>query len=60
MMGAGDPANRITVKCVCEAALAIACGGDDLPRLGGVLTPSIGIGLALVERLRAAGIVIDR
>ncbi len=58
LAGAGDPANRITVKCVCESALAIACGGAALPQRGGVLTPSVGIGDALVERLRGAGINI--
>ena len=59
LSGTGDPANRITVKCVCESALAIACGGERLPNRGGVLTPSVGIGEALVERLRGAGMIIE-
>lgn len=47
----GDPGNRVTVKCLCESALALAL--DPLPNRAGVLTPSIGIGDALVNRLRA-------
>jgi short subunit dehydrogenase-like uncharacterized protein len=27
----GDPANRITVMCVCEAELCLACDEDKLP-----------------------------
>lgn len=49
----GDPGNRVTVKCVCESALALAL--DPLPERAGVLTPSTGIGDALVTRLRARG-----
>ncbi len=58
LRGRGDPANRITVKCVCESALAIVCNADLLPERGGVLTPSTGIGAALVSRLRERGIAI--
>jgi short subunit dehydrogenase-like uncharacterized protein len=47
----GDPGNRVTVKCVCESALALAL--DELPDRAGVLTPSTGIGEQLVARLRA-------
>jgi short subunit dehydrogenase-like uncharacterized protein len=57
--GQGDPANRITVKCVCESALAIASDARDLPARGGVLTPSTGIGDALVLRLQARGITFS-
>ncbi len=49
---AGDPANRVTVLCVCENALALVCNPDELPARAGVLTPSTGIGNALVTRLR--------
>ncbi len=52
LSGRGDPSNRITVKCVCESALAIACASEGLPERWGVLTPSSGIGEALVERLQ--------
>lgn len=56
--GKGDPANRVTVKCLCESALALACDGGQLPQRAGVLTPSTGIGEVLVDRLRARGISI--
>jgi short subunit dehydrogenase-like uncharacterized protein len=58
LAGEGDPSNRVTVKCVCESALAIACGSEKLPARGGVLTPSTGIGDALLERLKKSGIII--
>jgi short subunit dehydrogenase-like uncharacterized protein len=51
--GQGDPGNRVTVKCLCESALAVAL--DALPERAGVLTPSTGIGDALIDRLRAQG-----
>jgi short subunit dehydrogenase-like uncharacterized protein len=50
--GKGDPANRITVKCVCESALAISCDSDKLPARAGILTPSTGVGKTLIRRLR--------
>ena len=49
----GDPGNRVTVKCLCESALALA--EDQLPASAGILTPSTGIGEALATRLRARG-----
>jgi len=52
----GDPGNRVTVKCLCESALALAL--DKLPDRAGVLTPSTGIGDALVNRLRAQGMTL--
>ncbi len=55
----GDPANRVTVKCVCESALALACDEATLPRAAGILTPAAGLGDALVERLRDRGMVIE-
>ncbi len=50
----GDPANRVTVKCVCESALALARDEKRLPVRAGVLTPSSGIGRVLQERLAQA------
>src|SRR5215471_17650322 len=41
----GDPGNRITTKCVCEAALSLMHPDDRLPGAsprGGVLTPALG------------------
>jgi short subunit dehydrogenase-like uncharacterized protein len=52
----GDPANRITVKCVCESALVLAGGDNTLPSRAGVLTPSTGLGDALLLRLSKRGI----
>jgi short subunit dehydrogenase-like uncharacterized protein len=52
----GDPGNRVTVKCLCESAMALAL--DQLPDRAGVLTPSTGIGDALVTRLRARGMTL--
>ncbi len=52
----GDPANRVTVKCLCESALSLAL--DQLPNRAGVLTPSTGIGDALVTRLRSRGMTL--
>lgn len=51
----GDPGNRVTVMMLCESALALALDGEDLPDAAGVLTPATGIGLRLLDRLRAAG-----
>jgi short subunit dehydrogenase-like uncharacterized protein len=53
----GDPGNRVTVKCVCETALALAL--DQLPPRAGFLTPSTGLGDALVKRLRARGMELS-
>jgi short subunit dehydrogenase-like uncharacterized protein len=54
----GDPANRITVACVCESALCLACDGDQLPSRAGVLTPASGLGQRLLERLGSRGMTI--
>jgi short subunit dehydrogenase-like uncharacterized protein len=54
--GKGDPANRITVKCLCESALCLSCDAAELPGRGGILTPSTGLGKGLVRRLRTRGI----
>ena len=58
----GDPGNRATTKMVCESALALALDTADLPGgldLGGVLTPASGLGDVLLQRLRAAGMLIE-
>jgi short subunit dehydrogenase-like uncharacterized protein len=49
----GDPGYAATAVMLGEAGLALAL--DDLPPAAGVLTPATGIGLPLVDRLRAAG-----
>jgi short subunit dehydrogenase-like uncharacterized protein len=58
----GDPGNRVTVKILCEAALALATQRDQLPGAparGGVLTPATGLGLVLLERLKAVGFRVE-
>jgi len=58
----GDPGNAVTVKILCEAALALAVDGAKLPggaARGGVLTPATGLGQVLVERLRARGMTLE-
>jgi len=58
----GDPGNRATVRFLCESALCLALDADALPggrQRGGVLTPATGLGHALVDRLRRAGVMIE-
>jgi short subunit dehydrogenase-like uncharacterized protein len=53
----GDPANRVTVKCLCESALTVAIDAAALPggpARGGVLTPATALGEPLAARLRKA------
>ena len=49
----GDPGYAATAVMLGEAALSLALDGDALPARAGVLTPATGIGMPLVERLRA-------
>lgn len=58
--GQGDPANRITVTCLCESALALAINPDRLPARAGVLTPSTGLAEVLIDRLSQRGIAFTR
>lgn len=51
---AGDPGYGSTAKMLGESALCLAF--DPLTSEGGVLTPSVAMGGALLERLRAAGL----
>jgi short subunit dehydrogenase-like uncharacterized protein len=54
----GDPGNRVTVAILCEAALLLATERERLPggaERGGILTPATGLGLPLLDRLRAVG-----
>ncbi|MEV6597819.1 saccharopine dehydrogenase NADP-binding domain-containing protein [Actinoplanes sp. NPDC051346] len=55
----GDPGYAATALMLGESALALAGDRDALPPSdGGVLTPATGIGDALTDRLRAAGVEI--
>jgi short subunit dehydrogenase-like uncharacterized protein len=55
----GDPGYAATAVMLGESALALAFDADRLPGGGGVLTPATGLGLPVVERLRAAGMTFD-
>lgn len=54
----GDPATEVTAKIVAEAALALAIDRASLPAGAGMLTPATAFGSALVDRLRAVGVVV--
>ncbi len=51
---AGDPGYGSTMKMLGESAMCLAF--DDLKSSGGVTTPSVAMGGALLERLRSAGL----
>jgi short subunit dehydrogenase-like uncharacterized protein len=55
----GDPGYKATAVMMGESALCLALDRERLPQRGGVLTPATGIGMALVERLRAAGMTFE-
>ncbi|GLZ01099.1 saccharopine dehydrogenase NADP-binding domain-containing protein [Actinoplanes sp. NBRC 103695] len=56
----GDPGYAATALMLGESALTLVLDRDKLPDVeGGVLTPSTGLGDALVDRLRAAGVEIS-
>ncbi len=62
LSSAGDPGNRVTVKILCESALALALDTDALPggpSRGGILTPATGLGDVLVSRLKNTGFVME-
>ena len=54
MYGLGDPGYKSTAKLVCESALSLS-RHNELPggsEYGGVLTPAVGLGEVLIERLK--------
>jgi short subunit dehydrogenase-like uncharacterized protein len=51
----GDPGYAATAVMLGESALCLARDEEHLPPRAGVLTPATAMGIALVERLRAAG-----
>jgi short subunit dehydrogenase-like uncharacterized protein len=55
----GDPGYKATAVMMGESALCLALDRERLPEAGGVLTPATGIGLPLVDRLRAAGMTFE-
>lgn len=56
----GDPGYGDTAKMIGEAALCLADDRSELPDRAGILTPILAMGDALLPRLRAAGIAIER
>ena len=55
----GDPGYAATAVMLGESALCLALDRDRLPQRAGVLTPATAMGAALVDRLRAAGMVLS-
>jgi short subunit dehydrogenase-like uncharacterized protein len=55
----GDPGYKATAMMMGESALCLALDRERLPQRGGVLTPASGIGTALADRLRAAGMTLE-
>eukprot|EP00746_Dinoflagellata_sp_MGD_P046868 gnl/MRDRNA2_/MRDRNA2_215451_c0_seq1.p1 gnl/MRDRNA2_/MRDRNA2_215451_c0~~gnl/MRDRNA2_/MRDRNA2_215451_c0_seq1.p1 ORF type:complete len:270 (+),score=51.41 gnl/MRDRNA2_/MRDRNA2_215451_c0_seq1:35-811(+) len=57
---AGDPGYKATAQMCIEAALCLACDSEQLPSVGGgVLTPAVAIGQALVDRLVTSGMTFS-
>ncbi len=54
-----DPGYSGTAVMLGQSALALALDEADLPGGAGVLTPATGIGMPLVERLRAQGFTLE-
>eukprot|EP00127_Corallochytrium_limacisporum_P001440 Clim_evm2s56 gene=Clim_evmTU2s56 len=55
MKDKGDPGNKVTVKCMCECAMALVLNREELPHRSGFLTPAAAFEDVLVNRLRKAG-----
>ena len=55
----GDPGYGATAVLLGESALCLGLDGERLPDRFGVLTPAIGMGTVIAERLRAAGQTFD-
>ena len=54
----GDPGYAATAVMLGQSALCLTEDGDRLGSPGGVLTPAVAMGDALVERLRNAGMTL--
>ncbi|MGB3696200.1 MAG: saccharopine dehydrogenase NADP-binding domain-containing protein [Gordonia sp. (in: high G+C Gram-positive bacteria)] len=59
MRAHGDPGYKATAVMLGESALALALNRDQLPDRAGVLTPAVAMGDVLVDRLQAAGFVVE-
>ncbi len=56
LLGKGHPGYKSTATMAAEAALALALDRDRLPEFDGIVTPATGLGLAIRDRLKTAGI----
>jgi short subunit dehydrogenase-like uncharacterized protein len=54
--GKGHPGYRSTATIAAESALALAADREQLTPFGGILTPAVGLGLGVRDRLKTAGI----
>ncbi|MEP6852321.1 MAG: saccharopine dehydrogenase NADP-binding domain-containing protein [bacterium] len=54
----GDPGYAATALMFGQSALALAVDLESAPQTAGLLTPATGLGSALVQRLRAAGMTL--
>lgn len=60
MSGKRDPGYGSTCRMVAEAALCLASGEDQVwTKAGGVVPPSVALGMPYVERLNKAGITFE-
>ena len=60
LYGNGDPGYKLTSMFVCESACSLLEDKNTLPggvEYGGILTPSLGLGNILIDRLQKAGIL---
>jgi short subunit dehydrogenase-like uncharacterized protein len=57
--GKRDPGYGATARMLGEAAMCLAHDEAELPKAAGVLTPATAMGMRLVSRLRAAGMVFE-
>lgn len=57
--GRSDPGYGETTKMLGESAACLALDGARLASRGGILTPASAMGMRLVERLRAAGMLFE-
>ncbi|MFW0789247.1 saccharopine dehydrogenase family protein [Gordonia sp. CPCC 205333] len=55
----GDPGYAATAVILAQVGLALALDGERLSTFGGVLTPAVALGDALIPRLRAMGVRLD-
>ncbi|HEX8206302.1 MAG TPA: saccharopine dehydrogenase NADP-binding domain-containing protein [Solirubrobacteraceae bacterium] len=55
----GDPGYKATALMLGEAGLCLALDEERMPRRAGVLTPATAMGIALVDRLRSAGMTLE-